>query len=138
MPLSTTLDNDVLLLGQQVVWGTMQLGDDFGEIMSSSVKRTADKKEIENGAGNLMAFLLTKARFELTFETIFPSSVTPPGLMDEVVLPLVGVTGIVLDVTVKHEKGKERMLSIEVSYWDSLDGAAAYSLNPVTGTYTSL
>lgn len=138
MALDTVLGNDVLLLGDQVVWGTMMLGDDFGSVESSSVKRTADKKEIENGAGNLKAFLLTKPRFELSFDTIFDATVTPPGLMDEIAFPLVAVTGRVLDVTVKYEKGKERILTIEATYWDSLASATAYRLEPVTHVYTDI
>lgn len=114
------------------------LGDDFGQVESASVKRTADKVEIENCAGNLKSFLLTKIRFEMTLEAIFDSTVTAPGLMDQIALPLVGVVGRVLDATVKWEKGKERMLSIEITHWDSLAEATAYSLDPATGTYTSI
>jgi hypothetical protein len=136
MGLDTTLGNNVLALTNKIVWGTMMLGDDFGEIQSASVKRTADKKEIENGAGNLRAFLLTKARFELSFEVLFDSDVAAPGLMDAIDFPLVAVTGRVLDVTPKWEKGKERLLTIEASYWDSLAAATLYTLNPVTGVYT--
>lgn len=136
MALDTTLGNNVLALTNTIVWGTMMLGDDFGEIISASVKRTGDKKEIENGAGNLRAFLLTKARFELNFETRFDSAVEAPGLMNEIDFPLVGVTGRVLDVTPKWEGGKERILTIEASFWDSLASAVLYTLNPVTGVYT--
>jgi hypothetical protein len=138
MALNTTFGDDVLLLGDQVVWGTCMLGDDFGQVDSSSVKRTADKVEIENCIGNLKSLLLTKPRFELTLDCIFDTTVTAPGLMEEIALPLVGVTGRVMDVTVKWEKGKERMLSIEVTHWDALATATAYKLDPATGTYTSL
>jgi hypothetical protein len=137
MPLDTTHGNDVLLLGGQVVWGTCMLGDDFGQVESSSVKRTADKVEIENCAGNLKTLLLTKCRFELTLETIFDANVAAPGKMERIALPLIGVTGRVMDVTVKWEKGKERGLSIEVSHWDSLANGTGYVLTP-GGVYTSL
>lgn len=138
MPLDTEHGNNVLLLGDQVVWGTCMLGDEFGQVESASVKRTADKVEIENCAGNLKSLLLTKPRFEVTLETIFETSVEAPGLMDIIALPLVGVMGRVLDVSVKWEKGKERMLSIELTHWDSLADATGYSLNPTTGVYTSI
>lgn len=114
------------------------LGDDFGQVESASVKRTADKQEIENCLGNLKSFLLTKPRFELTLDCIFDSSVTAPGLLDIITLPLVAVAGRVMDVTVKWEKGKERMLSIEVTSWDALVAATAYTLDPTTGAYTSI
>jgi hypothetical protein len=138
MPLNTTLGNEVLLLGEQVVWGTCMLGDEFGQVESSAVKRTADKVEIENCAGNLRTLLLTKPRFELTLETIFDVSVTAPGLMEQIALPLVGVTGRVMSADVKWEKGKERMLSLEVTHWDSLADAEAFRLNTATGVYTSI
>jgi hypothetical protein len=138
MPLDTDHGNNVLLLGDQVVWGTCMLGDEFGQVESASVKRTADKVEIENCAGNLKSLLLTKPRFEVTLETIFEASVEAPGLMDIIALPLVGVMGRVMDVSVKWEKGKERALSIEITHWDSLAEATGYSLNPTTGVYTSL
>lgn len=137
MALSTTFDDKILLLGEQVVWGTCMLGSDFGTVVSASVKRTADKVEVENCIGNLKSLLLTKPRFELSLSCIFASSVTAPGLLEEIALPLVGVTGRVMDVTVKWERGKERMLDIEVSHWDALEEAVAYSLG-TNGTYTSL
>lgn len=127
MPLSTVVANDVFLLSDQVLWGTMMLNDDFGAVMASSVKRTGDKKEIENGAGNLKSFLLTKPRFELSFDTIFDATVEAPGKGHVIAFPLVGVQGRVLDVTVKYEKAKERMLTIEATSWDALSSDSLYA-----------
>ncbi|NBW10992.1 MAG: hypothetical protein EBR82_23475 [Caulobacteraceae bacterium] len=104
------------------------LGDNFGQVESATVKRTADKESIENCAGNLKAFLLKNPRFEVNLETIYDSSVTAPELMDSITVPLVGVIARVLDVTVKWAKGKERMLSIEATSWDALASATAYTL----------
>jgi hypothetical protein len=136
--IDTTFGDDVLLLGKQVVWGTMMLLDDFGSVEGASVKRTGDKKEIEDGAGNLLAFLLTKVRFELTFDTIFDATVDAPGPMEIIAFPFVGVNGRVIDSEIKWEKGKERMLSIQATHWDALAAAVAYKLDPITGVYTSL
>lgn len=135
----TTYGNDVLILGDHVVIGTAMLGNDFGTVKSTSVKRAADKEELENGAGNLRAVLLKKPGFEMTLEVAFDATVTAPGLMERIALPLVGVVGRVMPgVEVKWEAGKERGLSIPVSSWDSLENASAFQVNAVTQEFSLL
>lgn len=139
MSFETTYDDDLLILGEQVVIGTAMLGRDFGTIKSASVKRSGDKLELEGGSGNLRALVLLKPGFEMILEVAFDLSVEPPGLLDRIALPLVGVVGRVMPgVEVKWEAGKERGLSIPVSSWDSMANVAAYSLDPVTGIFTPL
>lgn len=136
---STTYGDNVLVLGSNVVVGTAMLGDDFGTVKSCSVKRAADKEEIENAAGNLRAVLLKKPGFEMTLEVAFEATVTAPALGAAISLPLVGVVGRVMPgVEVKWEGGKERGLSIPVSSWDSLENASLYQVDPVTQEYTLL
>lgn len=136
---STTYGDEILVLGADVTIGTAMLGDDFGTVKSCSVKRTADKEDLENGAGNMRAVLLKKPGFEMTLEVAFEVGVTAPALGAAISLPLVGVVGRVMPgVEVKWEAGKERGLSIPVSSWDSLEGASLYSVDPVTQDYTLL
>ena len=136
--LDTTFDDDILVLGDQIISGTCMLGDTFGEIESASVKRTADKEEIENCIGNLRALFLRKPRFELKLETLFANGVDAPGLLDKIAIPLIGVYGRVLDIEVKWTKGKSRMLSIDATSWDSLEDATAYKYDKATGLFTSI
>jgi len=133
-----TYDNESLVLGDQIIQGTCMLGNAFGEVESASVKRTADKEEIEGCSGALRAFFLKKPRFELKLETLFANGVDAPGLMDKIALPLVGVFARVVDIEVKWAKGKSRMLSIDATSWDSLADADAYRYNSTTGVFTPI
>lgn len=137
--LSTTYGDNILVLGAEVVIGTAMLGSDFGTVKSCSVKRNADKEELENAAGNLRAVVLKKPGFEMTLEVAFDASVTAPALGAAISLPLVGVVGRVMPgVEVKWEQGKERGLSIPVSSWDSLEDASLFQVDPVTQEYSLL
>jgi hypothetical protein len=135
----TSIGDELLILGEQVIIGTAMLGNDLGTVKTASVKRVADKLELEGGSGNLRAFVLLKPGFELVLECAFERHVQPPGLLDVIQLPLVGVAGRVMPgVEVKWEQGKERGITIPVSQWDSLIGVGAFRLNPVTEAFTSL
>lgn len=140
--ISTTYGNDYLVLGPagaEIINGTAMLGTDFGTIKSAEVKRQADQEDLKNGAGNLRAVVFTNPNFELTMEVAFDATVTAPAIGAAITLPLVGVVGRVMPgASVKWESGKERGLSFTVSSWDSLEGAAMYSVNPVTQEYTLL
>jgi hypothetical protein len=139
MGFATSFNGNVGVLGDNtLVIGTAMLGDDFGSINNASCKRTADKEELEAASGNLRAVILKKPRFELTMEVLFDSSVTPPGLLDQITLPFAGVTGRVLDAEIKWEKGKERLLSITATHWDAIGTGVAYKLNTTTGVFTSM
>jgi hypothetical protein len=136
MPLSTALANKTLVLGDQLIFGTCMLGSAFGQIKTASLKRTADRELIANCHGNLRAVLLKNPRFELVLKTVFDSTVTAPGLMEEITLPLVAVTARIMDVSVEWDENGERMLSIEASHWDALAAASAYT--NTAGTYALL
>ncbi len=107
---------------QNIIFGTCQVGDDFGEVQSASVKRTADKEELDNCHGSLLAAILRKPRFELSLTTLFEADVTPPGIGERIAFPLVNVHGRILDVTVNWESAQGRELTIEATSWDSFAG----------------
>lgn len=107
---------------ENIEFGTCKIGNDFGEVKSASVKRTADKEELGNCNGALLAAILKNPRFELSLKTLFTLDVSPPGIGERIAFPLVGVTGHILDVSVEWEESGGRMLSIEATRWDSIGG----------------
>jgi hypothetical protein len=121
---------DVLVLGSaRPVLGTAMLGDAFGTIKRATVTRTGEREEIKDDAQNLRLLLINNPGFQLVLEVCFDADVTPPGLLDEIELPYVGVTGRVMEgVTLLWEEGGERGMSIPVSQWDSMEDAEAYRL----------
>lgn len=123
-------DDDVLILGRaKPVLGTAMLGDDFGTIKRATLVRTGEREEIKDDAGNLKLLLINNPGFTVTLECVFDATVTPPGLLQEIDLPYVGVTGRVMEgVTILWEDGSERGLSIPVAQWDSMETAEAYRL----------
>lgn len=123
--------HDVLLLGDaHPVLGTVMLGDAFGIIKRATLTRTGKREEIMDDAASLRILLITNPGFEMLMECCFDLSVTAPGFLEPIDLPMVGVTGRVMEgVSVVWEEGNERMLSIPVAAWDSMVGAAAYRLD---------
>jgi len=131
MDIATTLNPaDVLLLGDaQPVIGTAMLGDAFGVVKRATVTRTGEPEEFKDDAGSLRLLLIKNPGFTLTLECCFDVGVEPPGLLEEITLPYVGVTGRVMPgVTLMWEEAGERGLSIPVSQWDSMEEASAYRL----------
>lgn len=139
--LTTTFGpDDVLLLGDAMpVLGTAMLGDAFGVIKRATLTRSAKRNEVYDDAQTLRLVVLANPGFELVLDCIFDASVTAPGLLESIALPLVGVTGRVMEgVSVVWEEGGERMLSIPVAQWDSLASGSAYRLGVDGTTVTSL
>ena len=129
MGFDTTFTDQALILSNSdaIVFGTAMIGDDYGEVKSTAVKRTSDKVEVENSVGGLRALILKKRRFELTLEVRCDSDVDPPGEMDMIVFPLVGVTGRIIDPEIKWESGGVRMMSLTATHWDEIADARLYS-----------
>lgn len=128
-------ENDALVLGDaHPVLGTAMLGDAFGVIKRATLVRSGKRVEITDDAQSLRILLITNPGFEMTLECCFDLGVTAPGFLEALDLPMVGVTGRVMEgVSVMWEEGNERMLSIPVAQWDSMSGASAYLLG-VDGT----
>lgn len=136
MSFATTFTDQALILSDSaaIEFGTAMIGDDYGEVKSCSVKRTSDKVEVENSVGGLRALVLKKRRFELTLEVRLDSDVTPPGEMDMIVFPLVGVTGRIIDPEIKWESGGVRMMSLTATHWDEIGDASLYSWSGTAST----
>ena len=128
---STLAPDDVMLLGSvQPVLGTVMLGGQHGAIRRAVLTRNGKRQEFETDAGELLLVLITNPGWTLTLECLFDYHVTAPGIMDEIVLPFLEITGRVMEgVTVEWEDGKERILQIPAAQWDSMEGVAtAYRL----------
>jgi hypothetical protein len=107
-----------------IVFGTAMLGTEYGSVESASVTRDADRTEIEKAGGNLLALVLSKARFDLKFDVLFTDDVEAPGLAETIEFPLAGITGRILPpIEIKWEKKGQRMLSITATSWDSFSGS---------------
>jgi hypothetical protein len=124
MPLDTLYSNDVLLLGDTVIWGTCMLGDDLGTVVSCRLKRTGNLQDLSDQNGILKAMLLLNPRYELELETVFDAGVAVPGLFDVIDFPYLELSGRVTEADIAWERGTERALSIRASQWDSLINAA--------------
>jgi len=132
--------DDVLLLGEaQPVLGTAMLGDAFGVIKRATLVRSGKRVEITDDAQSLRILLITNPGFEVVLECCFDLNVTAPGFLESIDLPLVGVTGRVMEgVSVMWEEGNERGISIPVAQWDSMAEAEAYRLAPDGITLTTI
>lgn len=139
--ISTIYGADYLVLGtdKDIVWGTAMLDNQFGTIKQAMVKRTGERELIINSAGELKLILIKTPGFELMLQCAFDASVVAPGMGESLSLPLVGVTGFVMEgATVAWEQGGERGLMIPVSSWDSFRNVSAYRLSPSTGERLSI
>jgi hypothetical protein len=124
MAIDTLYGDDVLLLGDPVIWGTCMLGDDLGSVVSCRLKRTANLQDISDQHGELLAMLMLQARFELELETVFDAGVAVPGLFDTIEFPYLKISGRITEADIAWERGTERALSIRASQWDSLINAS--------------
>ncbi len=112
---------------QNIIFGTCQISDAFGEVKSAGIKRTADKEELDNAKGALKAAILKKPRFELTLKVLFTAEKDAPGIGEQIVFPLVEVVGRILDISIDWEDATGRMMTIQATKWDSLTGETAES-----------
>jgi hypothetical protein len=108
------------------VFSTVEHADTYGEILRLDLTRPADLTEIENRTGGNLAAILTKGRFELEIETVFPASATPPALGDQIALPLAGLSGnITGDIKIMWANKDARKLSFRVARWDGMGNTTA-------------
>ncbi len=148
MSLNTKYENWITVgeLPENVVWGTAQIGENFGVVQGGTLDRTGDSNEIVNGKGGLRALLLDNIRSEFSLDTLFTTDVTAPGIGELMVLPLLTdesgdnpVCGTILKVSVKWEAKGMRMLTITATNWDSLGvRPATKSYDAGTGTFTTV
>lgn len=126
---------------EDIVFGTVMLGDTYGRVISASVVRDADIEELI-AAGSIYACLLSNPNFQFKFKTAFSDDVTPPSLAELITFPFAGIQGRILPpITVDWEEKGHRGLSIEAKSWDKFSatnqgGGSAYTFDG--STYTSM
>lgn len=130
MALDTTIPDGFLQISPtgdaaNIVFGTVALGDDYGEVKSCSVKRAVDQELVKKANLSLLAVILSNPRFEMTMKVIFQADdeANVPDIGDPVVIPLAGVSGQLLGWSVDWEENGHRQLSLEVTHWDSIGSA---------------
>lgn len=144
MAFDTTFDpvSFQLTASPGLIIGTCMLTtlDDFGQVMSASLTRVADTREIKDCRNRLRAFLIENAGFELDFECLFDASVAAPEMGTGLVFPLVGVTGIILPgASIKWTHNGERMLSLKAKSWDHLPSGSTglFTYDATTGAFVA-
>lgn len=124
---------------ENIIFGTCEIANSFGEVKSADVKRTADQEMLNNAKGSLRACVLKNPRFELSLETLFTDDITAPGIGEAIGFPLVGVIGRILDVTPKWSDAGGRTLSITATSWDSLGASGSGAASCYNGsTWTAV
>lgn len=124
---------------QNIVFGTVMLGDAYGEVVSATVTREADIEDLLAGA-SLLAVILRNPTFSFKFKTMFRDDVTPPGIGDLITFPLAGIQGRILPpISIDWEEKGHRQLSIEAKSWDQFEvvnqgGGNAYTFDGTTYT----
>lgn len=122
-----------------MVFGTVMLGDVFGQVISASVAREADVDEVM-AAGSLLAAILQNPKFQFSFETMFRNDIDPPTLAQLIQFPLANIQGRVMPpITIDWEEKGHRGLSIQATSWDSFadeneGGGNAYTFDGTTYT----
>ena len=131
------MSNRVIIGNQNHVFGTVELGNAWGEIDQASLQRVADEEGIEDAGGALLTMLLTNPRYELEFTALFPTTVTQPDFGDSITMPVPNdtIVGQCLGFTIEWEKKGTRKLKIRATHWDSLGNAPSvtdetYSADP--------
>lgn len=143
MSFTTRYDGQIIIANSpaDMVFGTVMLGDVFGEVISASIVREADVEEVM-AAGSLLAAIMSNPKFQFEFETMFRNDVTPPSLAELITFPFAGLKGRVMPpISVKWAEKGHRGLSIKATSWDAFSanndgGGNAYTFDGTT--YTSL
>lgn len=115
--------NQTLINGTAILYGTCEVNDGYGLVVSCSVKETADAEVFLNCSGNARMVLLTNERFECDLEVEFDSAIGKPALGDSIAFPEVAVVGQVLESEIKWERKGLKMLSIKATHWKSIGDA---------------
>jgi hypothetical protein len=114
---------------QNLLFGTCQLGQTWGQIESADEKLMADLETIKDCCGGAQAVLLLNERFELSMTVILSSTASLPELADDIAFPTAGITGQITERGRKWEAGGVVKMEIKAFHWKALGS------NPAVGTY---
>lgn len=121
MAFTTRYDGQIIIANNpsDMVFGTVMLGDVFGEVISANLSREADVERVQ-AAGSLLAVIMTDPLFKLELETMFRADVDPPSLAQLIEFPFAGIKGRVMPpIAIQWEEKGHRGLTITVESWDA-------------------
>lgn len=144
MAFTTRYDGQIIIAEDPsaMVFGTVMLGDTFGECISANITREADVEKVK-AAGSLLAVIMSDPLFKLELETMFRDDIDPPSLAQLVTFPLAGIKGrVVPPIGISWAEGQHRKLKIAVESWDAFSatnqgGGSAYTFDGTTYTAIS-
>ncbi len=92
----------------------------FGHASDVSLKRTADREELDNCAGDLLALLLRNPRYELSMTIRVRKTLVMAELASRIMFPIAGIYGHLLEWDLKWQSKGTKMLDVQATHWDSL------------------
>ena len=110
--------NQTLIGPGTIDFGTCELAQTYGTVVSGSVKAANDEQVWESCRGNTEVVLLKNERFELTMEVLFNG--TLPDVGDDIAFPEVSVTGQIVDFEITWAQGDRKKLKLNAKHWKSL------------------
>lgn len=141
MALTTRYPGQIIIAESpaDIVFGTVMLGNVYGQVISATVVRDADIEELQ-AAGSVYAVLMSNPNFQFDFKTSFRNDVTPPGFAELLNFPLAGIQGRIMPpIQIEWEEKGHRGLSIKAKSWDRFEavnqgGGNAYTFDGTTYT----
>jgi hypothetical protein len=106
-----------------IPFGTCEVNQTYGLVVSCRVKETADVETFMNCSGNVKEVLLRNERYELQMEVEFDETIGKQDLGDPIAFPEVGVTGRVIESELMWEREGRKMYSITATHWKSIGSA---------------
>lgn len=132
MAFETNIPSHVLIGDENVVFGTIELADAYGEVVSATVSREADLVEVENRVGGLKAAILNKPRFELEMEVQFDAAVALPELGGSIAFPFASIRGRIMGgIQLVWSNKAAKMVKFKATHWDSM----AVETSPGSGVF---
>lgn len=116
---NTNIPNHILIGDDKVVFGTVMLGDTYGEVLKFDLDLSGAETEIEGSRG-LRAFIINNVKLMADIETLCDEDVEEPGIGDPLPFPLAGVTARVLSAKVGWEAKGGRKLTIKAMFSHSM------------------
>ena len=124
------MSTPVKVIGNQnLLFGTCQLGETYGQIEAADEKLLADLEFIKDCCGGNQSVLLLNERYELGMTVILSSTAVLPELADDISFPTAGIVGQITERGRKWEAGGVVKMEIKAFHWKSLGS------EPAVGTF---
>lgn len=109
---------------QNLDFGTVHIfGKAFGECVNGSIKLTGGGEGVPDDMDGFQAYILNNDTYEVSFETILPSTVPLPARGDRVDIGKVNLSATITEWEITAPAGKSNRFKITASHWVSIGGA---------------